>query len=518
MKKKIVAMLCVAMLAAGLCSCGSNDNGTSGADNSAKKPTLKYLVNSMPVDPNDYYAPNKMEEITGYKVDYEMLPAENPVDSLNLKIASGVEYDIVSVGTALELRALFDTFARQGALAELDELIDKYGPNIEKYVDPLCWEMTDVDGKRYVIANMDPTAIPEGNTWNTFVVRDDLLKKLGMEFPTTLEGFKELLQAIKDQDPGKKGNENIPFTFCSLNDISILKAPFGIYFEWNDVDGTMIPVVEDPRYKEYLLYMKDLYDNGLIDMEFPANQVSNVDEKIASGKSAIAVAPLYNFGNYVDSLKEVVPDAELNAYTALANKDGVVGTATTSGINRLTVIPAASKHKEDAIKYINAKLDPETFKTMVIGEEGVHYEMKDGMPTPIQPAFGEQMNDAHNFITGADDENYRTYWKQCRLRKDERNYEMVDKTLMSQPEVARVNPLNIAPLLPAYAKNAATLSSMLRDFEIAVITGAKDISELDAFAKQYMAEGGQDAKTEINEWWSGYRDEFYEKYPNNKLS
>ncbi len=529
-KSSLAMLLCLAMLVSLLTACGgegqSSQQSSSGSQQSSSEaeqkdtagseeelPQLKMLIGSANIDPNDYYVSKKMKELTGYDVLYDMLPSENTEEVLNLKLSGGSDYDIITIGSSNAMRAQMENFARQGALAQLDDLLEEYGSNLLEKVDPICWSMTEVDGKRYIIANKDPSVIPEGNIWQPFMVRTDWLKKMNMEFPDTKEGLRDFLQAVKDQDPGGNGSMNIPMLLAPGGDLAMIRSAFDIYFNWNDIDGKLVPLVKDPRYKEYLQYMQDLYKDGLIDTEYPTNLNDTVTEKFTAGRAAVAFIFAMNYTSTKDALLANVPDATLDAFGPLKNKDGVLGAATTTGLNKLAVIPANSKHKEDAMRYMNLKCDTETFKASVIGEEGVHYETAgENSYKPILPTFTDELNDAHVFICGADDANYGIYWREVRVKKDEFGYAAMKKVTIDQPEIARVDPLAISPLLPTYAENSSALNTLLNDFELTVITGAASVDDVDAFAERYMAEGGSAVETEINEWWSGYRDTYIENY------
>ncbi|MCI9553625.1 MAG: extracellular solute-binding protein, partial [Acutalibacter sp.] len=166
LKKAIAFAVCLAMLLT-LVACGGdsgssastpNSSTTSSSESSKEKeeesiassdantqddlPELKMLIQSGDYDPNEYYITKKMKELTGYTVNYEMLPKENMLDVLNLKLAGGSDYDIFTISYSTAVRSQMDKWARQGALAELDDLIAQYGPNLEAKVNQRCWDMT----------------------------------------------------------------------------------------------------------------------------------------------------------------------------------------------------------------------------------------------------------------------------------------------------------------------------------------------------------------------------------------
>lgn len=537
LKRAIALVMCLAMLLTVLAACGGNDNssastpssssGSSTAENSSSKessqeepessaaadngdlPVLKMLIQSGDYDPNDYYITKKMKELTGYTVEYEMMPKENTLDVLNLKLAGGSDYDIFTLSYSTAVRSQMDKWARQGALAQLDDLIAEYGPNLEAKVDQRCWDMTQVDGKRYIIANLEPSVVPEGNAWSPFYVRTDMAKEINMEFPDTKDGFVEYLKAIK----AKYGDSVAPFSICPTSDMSYLKGAFDIYFGWNDVDGELISVVEDPRYKEYLAYMADLYSQGLLDVDFPTNLADTVVEKFTSGKAAVVMGiSTNNYGTTEDALTGAIEGATMDVFGPLKDDKGKAAAGGTTGLNAISAIPATSTHQEDAMKYINAKLEDETFKISTIGEEGyTHKKISDTEYEPIAPTFLEELNYGSNFLIGADDVMYPIYWKQCRLKKDIRNYDAAVK-MMEGTNIVQVDPMKISPLLPTYCEYTTALEQSINDFTVSVICGTASVDDLDTFAQQYMADGGAEVKKEINEWWATYRDTYYKDY------
>lgn len=529
LKRAAAFAVCLAMLLT-LAGCGGNNNSSaSKTDNSTVSapqtsseastagtgagnddlPVLKMLIQSGDYDPNEYYITKKMKEMTGYTVNYELLPKENMLDVLNLKLAGGSDYDIFTISYTTAVRSQMDKWARQGALAELNDLIDQYGPNLEDKVDQRCWDMTEVDGKRYIIANLEPSVVPEGNAWCPFFVRTDLSEEISMEFPDTLDGFVEYLKAIKE----KYGDSITPFSICPTSDMAYLKGAFGLYFGWNDVDGELISLVEDPRYKEYLTFMADLYSQGLLDVDFPTNLADTVIEKFTSGKAAVVIGPsTNNYGTTEDALLGAIDGASMDVFGPIKDSNGKAAAGGTTGLNAISAIPASSTHKEDAMKYINAKLEDETFKVSTIGEEGYTYrQISETEYEPIAPTFLEELNYGSNFLVGADDEMYPIYWKQCRLKKDIRNYDAAVK-MMEGTNIVQVDPMKISPLLPTYCEYTTSLEQSINDFTVSVICGTASVDDLDSFTQQYMNDGGAEVKAEINEWWATYRDTYYEEY------
>ena len=120
------------------------------------------------------------------------------------------------------------------------------------------------------------------------VVRTDLLEKIGIsKTPETLDEFADMLREIKNADVDGNGMQNVPLTLTATAEIPGLYGAFGITHTWNEVNGKLVNRFVDPRYKDYLLYVKSLYDEGLLDKEFPTNKNNTVQEKFTSGRAAV---------------------------------------------------------------------------------------------------------------------------------------------------------------------------------------------------------------------------------------
>ncbi|MNE76371.1 hypothetical protein D3C80_1726020 [compost metagenome] len=71
------------------------------------------------------------------------------------------------------------------------------------------------------------------------------------------------------------------------------------------------------------------------------------------------------------------------------------------------------------------------------------------------------------------------------------------------PAEARiVDPLALAPSLPEYSKNNASLNQMINDFAVKVIVGEESPDAVDAFAGKYKAAGGEASYNEVNDWYA----------------
>ncbi|NOU65337.1 extracellular solute-binding protein [Paenibacillus sp. LMG 31461] len=493
-----------------LTACGASSEGEKSSSptpapstqpaTAGPKPELKALMRLGPNFAKDPIA-MMLEEKTGYKVNYEALPVDKPEDKLNLLIASSEPYDIVSTAGDSSSKAIYADYAKKGALVDLTPLIEKYGKNIKASLSKETLEMAKVDGKIYAI----PTRTLE-SVGTSLMIRKDWLDKLGLKVPTTLDELLVVLKAFKEKDPGGNGAKNIPMAIKGDNPlVDNLVGAFGMVNDWNDVSGKLVPRAMNPAFKEYLTYMTDLYKQGLLDPEFAINKDATVKEKFTNGKAGAIVLHWADIPSIDDALKKNFPSATYAYIPALTGKDGKAGLAQSSGFDRLTFIPKASKHPEDAIKWMDAKLEPDTFKNMAIGVEGTHHTVKEGNYYPILPIFNDERGSASNYLTGIDETKYPIYW-QARVRKDDRLYkgwEFLNK--LQKPEVFKQNPLGLAPYFPNYSKENAQLNQMVNDYAVKVIVGGEQLTGFDAFTDKFKKAGGQTSYDEINTWYATTR-------------
>ncbi len=500
----LVAMSVFLTATMGACSSNEKDNNAAGASATATtatntasetKPELKRLGIWQNEDYNTYPVAAMLEEKTGYKVQYDMLPQDKWGEKLNLIMSSGEPYDLVNTYNDM---ALYSDYAQKGALVDLTPLIEEYGPNIKKAISQQSMDALKIDGKLY--------AIPVVVTYkvnSSILIRTDWLDKLGLKMPTTTEELTTVLKEFKEKDPGGNGDQNVPLTIRGdLPMLDNIVGAFGMPNTWNDVDGQLVPRLLDPSYKDYITYVSSLYEQGLLDKEFVVNKDATAKEKFTSGKAGAIIVHWADIGGIAETLAKTSPDAKFAFISALKGPSGEAGFSANAGFDRLTFVPKSSEHPEDAVKWINATLEPETFKNLAIGVEGTHYTEENGAYTPILPAFNDERNLANNYMAGADEVNYPLYW-QARARKNPVQFEAFDSLNNKQPDAVKIqNVLGLAPYMPEYAKDNLQLESMVGDYTIKLIAGADTLAGLADFQAKYKAAGEDAVAKEINDWYA----------------
>ncbi|GGD59520.1 extracellular solute-binding protein [Paenibacillus nasutitermitis] len=463
-----------------------NTEGDNANTKEETKPSLRMIMQYSLFDPNKEYTGNYIKEKTGYNMQYEMLPAENADEKLNLLMASKESFDLMKLSSAQ-----FYNLATAGALEPIDELLAEHGNYINQAIKPESWGSATIDDKIYAL----PETGAGVSIGEELVVRQDWLDELGLSIPTTTDELYTVLKTIKEK------KKIIPLTGSRDSIYGDIAAAFGVLTDWKEVNGKLVHKAEQPEMKEFLAYMNKLYSEGLVDTEMPLNTASKAIEKFSSGQAAVYKLAWWNAGSTISALNKNTPDAAVSIIPYLKNKEGKAVVGAVANTTWFIAIPKASKHKEDAMKLLNAKLEPETFKGMAIGIEGVHHEVKDGKYYPILPKFNDDLSNASAFMTGVDEEHYPVYW-QARVRKDPILQSYYENFQKNAEGIIVVDPMSLAPPIEAVSKNTLKLNKLLDDNVLKFIAGTEPLDAYDQFLAQWHAEGGADMVKAANEWYS----------------
>ncbi len=483
--KKALSLMLTAVVSMGILAGCSKPANNEPKDLSGEKPTLRQLGFQRNFDPNADPVAKFLEEETGYKVNYEILPLEGYDDKLNLLMANKEEIDIVKLSASQ-----YNRLANEGALEPLDDLLKNYGQTLLKVNSKESFETAKVDGVTYGIPEKAPRPFANGG----FAVRKDVLAKVGLPMPKTIDEFYNFLKAIKEK------TDMIPLTgFEHL--VYEIAGAFGVVTQWEDNNGQVINRIEDPGMVEYLKFMNKLYKEGLIDSEWPINNSAKAQEKFTGGKAAMMT---YGWGLgavVTNALEKNFPGVGLDIILGLEGKDGQKGSWTqATGVSWYIAIPKASKNKEHAMKYLDLKVQPDTFEKLAIGVEGTHWEKDaNGKIVPILPTFNDERGNADWFITSTDQKAYEDLWL-VRTRKDKIIGETFEK-LQAMLEYGKVDLQASAPPLPVNAKYNQKLLTLEKDYILKAIAGTEDLANYNKFIEQWKSEGGTEAKEEMSTWY-----------------
>lgn len=308
-------------------------------------------------------------------VQFVTVPRAEEVQKLNVLMASNSAPDIIFTYN----KPTVQNYVKSGGLTDLGPLIDEYGPNLKKVLEPaLPYGM--FDGKQYAIP-----ALRVIQAQTTTFIRKDWLDQLNLPLPETTEQFVDAMRAFKQQDPGDTGGKVIPYGYIDVFHMMPLINSFWHWDEISDKELYAVPRWKQPGNKDGLKLLNQMYNEGLIDPDFPLHSefsqtfAQQVVTGIAGAATPNTNEPVYN--GYYSNLKKNDPDAVLAAIDPFSTPDGRHPKPIYEPIGAYILIPKSSKNAEAAIKYLNWMADPENILTLQNGEEGVSYRIdEDGLP------------------------------------------------------------------------------------------------------------------------------------------
>ena len=219
-------------------------------------------------DLNDIEGVKKMEELTNVHINWIPVENQQKAEQIGIVLTSGDYPDIINTDT---LPGGYEKLIEDGVIRDdHDELIHKYMPNYLAYLEanPIARKQaTSDDGKLKIVrilAGEDFNVKAEG-VYNGVCYRKDILEKLGLEEPKSIDEWHDALVKAKES-----GMEH-PFVLHQ-NGGSWLSMSWGVntvddlYLQM-DGDKVVGSAVQD-GFGEYLETMRQWYEEGLIDPNF----------------------------------------------------------------------------------------------------------------------------------------------------------------------------------------------------------------------------------------------------------
>jgi len=500
----ILSLLACSIFLTSCSQSGSQGSLSSGSSSSVQslssvsedlksKVTLKWLGSYASYDPNSEYAAKILEEETGYKVEYNLLPSENANQRLSLEISSGNHYDILKLSLAQ-----YAMLAGQGALLALDPYLDAH-PSIKENTDARGWySVKQADGKTYGIPEVGTTQLS-----GSLGYRSDIFEEYGWKEPNTVDEFYQLLKNIKEKT-GK-----IPLTGNQYLQETILSG-FGVdkyAFEINN--GKVQSFLRNPGTRQYLEYMNKLYTEGLIDVDWPVNKGENITQKMSTGDAIMSHMSWTATPTWVRALQETVPEAGFKSILPLEDSEGKRHIDPNSGsviINVIAIPKNSAENADLAVGMVEARLEKEVWWSFNAGTEGVHYSLSDqGVPIPIQPKYKEDMTNGNYFQTSVNVTQHPITWL-SRVAKDEILYDAwYEMNLKSLDYDYIYDPFAFSSF-EAYDKYNAALAQKTNDYFLKVIAGTEPVSSYDDFLRSWEQAGGLEYEQGAQEWYDSNQD------------
>lgn len=405
MKRKLLSICTFAVtLLFVLTSCGTSQQtadtatGTSNTSESttplSTEPITLTFFDKNTSDAFDNPVAKKITEKTGINIEIQQ-PTGNPEEKLSLMLTSGDLPDVVLMDRRSDT---VKKYIAAGALVQLNDLLDKFGPDITKMYGDVLTKSRYTDGKNYYLNNwygIDPDPDRGIN------MRMDLLKELGYGEKAakgdyfTQDEFIKILTDFKEKY-STAGKPAIPFTINGEymeTVMSTFRGMYGMKTYYEDGDKILLSV-RDPHYLEMVKFINQLYLKGLLDKEWAVNKEDIFKQKLSSGQVLASNGGLPSDVNGI-FLEDEGKDTNKQFYMFKVVAPGIDPSKTTfsprSSLGWDAIgITVKNKHPEETIKLFNYLASEEGQYLLMWGVEGVHWDMVNGKHTPrpeIIPGF-----------------------------------------------------------------------------------------------------------------------------------
>lgn len=324
-KKRIGALLLAAALTAGMLGgCGNGGesggsqaagNGETGGDSGTGEPIELTFYNADATE--DSWADPvalALTEATGVK-----LKTDYPVSSTDQKVALMIAEQ--NYPDMIYAKGDAGSLIEAGALIDLTDLIEQYGPNIKKMygdeLDKLKYSQEDPSIYQLSSYAMGGTSYKNSGTAQ---IQWAVLKENDYKIPKDTAEFEEMLRSYLAAHPTTDdGLERIGLTLSAADWhwMITLGNPAGYIAEgapdngqWLiDKDYNAVYKFRSEKVREYFKWLNKLYNDGILDHEFATQTHEDYIAKIASGR----VVSLFDTDwDYADGEKILIADGKLD--------------------------------------------------------------------------------------------------------------------------------------------------------------------------------------------------------------
>ncbi|MCI5511081.1 MAG: extracellular solute-binding protein [Eubacterium sp.] len=538
--KQIIAAVLAAGMALSLTACGEKDSvelntGELQEVDTAElqfplkeKATLTGMISFPPnteSNPNNRTIFKRLQEKTNVEIEWTAIQGDQWGDKITLNMANPKTLtDFIFTAGFGDSDLL--KYADQGIIIPLEEYIDAYMPNLsavfEKYPEYRTMS-TDSEGHIWALPWIEQlgsgkTAIQTID--NMSFINKKWLDFLGLEMPTTVDEFEQVLIAFRDHASELQAEFNIDGSIipmsCIVNDGGqdpcILINGFGEGY--GDADkGRHIAVTDDLKvicsatqqgFKDGIAWLHSLYEQGLIDPEAFTQEWSTYVSKGKSGRYGVCFS--WDVAN-IDNLQDWVPLPALTADTRnITPQNG----SFTSGYDRgRCVVTAVAKNPALVCAWLDQMYDPfqspqnnwgtygedDDFDIFELGENENGEEMLKHAPlgdaSPVEVREAEAVGgplailDEYYgvYVTCPDDAQYRLDWIKDYYTPDMNTKYVYPNVFMSQEDTEELSNLQ--------ADIQKTINANKSDWIMNGFTDAdwdKYLKDLDAYGLQdYLA-------------------------------
>lgn len=396
MKKRILASLVLIAMSSALVFA---QGGTESAAKAAGPTKIDMWYNATQTEvgplPNDWVGYKILKDKFDIELEASSLPSSTTDQDMKVQAASAADTlpDFFVASREVWLR-----LAQNGMLADVTDLYSKMPKRTEIMFDQAAKDFTSIDGRSYGFATPATIVRNEG-----VLIRKDWLDNLGLAIPKTTDEFLNVMRAFTFNDPDKNG-KNDTWGYGAFIELTTYEAypgrrfeplmgAFGVEGTWDMTKANFGLSIHDPAFFEYMKYMKTIIDEGLIDPNWMAYKKDDFRAAWKQGKFGMmreqnaAYAASNNYAPFDANFPNgswVIVDPPVGP----SGKSSVG--AEVRGLRIWCIsAKAAEEGKADKIaQMFEWMATDEGYLLCGWGQEGINYQMKDGIPVTMPGELG----------------------------------------------------------------------------------------------------------------------------------
>ena len=313
MKRKVVSLMLVSAMVAGmLAGCGSDSGSSKGGSSTETGSAAEASSSGETADDADDKSPITFEY---FNADGKNGNCDNPVAKAITEatgVTLDVSYPVASQGDAKEDVALMianDEYPdmiyakgsatdlyQAGALIDMTDLIEKYGPNIKKMygaeLEKLKWSQDDPGIYQLSYAGVNQKTLTTGGSCQ---IQWAALKENDYKYPKTLDEYEKMIKSYLAAHPKTEDGLDMIGITMSASDwhwMITLGNPAGLIADASPDNGQWI--IDDEynvhykhvtdEEKEYFKWLCRMYNEGILDPNFATQTDDDYIAKVASGR------------------------------------------------------------------------------------------------------------------------------------------------------------------------------------------------------------------------------------------
>lgn len=313
MKRKVVSLMLVSAMVAGmLAGCGSDSGSSKGGSSTETGSAAEASSSGETADDADDKSPITFEY---FNADGKNGNWDNPVAKAITEatgVTLDVSYPVASQGDAKEDVALMianDEYPdmiyakgsatdlyQAGALIDMTDLIEKYGPNIKKMygaeMEKLKWSQDDPGIYQLSYAGVNQKTLTTGGSCQ---IQWAALKENDYKYPKTLDEYEKMIKSYLAAHPKTEDGLDMIGITMSASDwhwMITLGNPAGLIADASPDNGQWI--IDDEynvhykhvtdEEKEYFKWLCRMYNESILDPNFATQTDDDYIAKVASGR------------------------------------------------------------------------------------------------------------------------------------------------------------------------------------------------------------------------------------------